>query len=108
MNGGYRVRCRKCNMQFFCTSLSEGMGRLIEHWNKRHYRGDIAPASYVEYVYQGAIKKASGIKGIYKRRTVRQLLPTSEYDIVRYTPQEWEGIAGAIGTRGFNRTIYKS
>ena len=108
MNGGYRVRCRKCNMQFFCTSLSEGMGQLIEHWTKRHYRGDIAPERYVEYVYQGAIKKASGIKAIYKRRTVKQLLPTSEYDIERYTEQEWEGIAGAIGTPDFNRTIYKS
>lgn len=107
-DGGYCVRCRKCNMQFFCTSLTEGKKRLVEHWERKHYRGDIAPGRYVEYVYQGAIKKASGVKAIYKRRTVRQVLPTSEYDIERFAPQEWERIAGAIGTPDFNRVIYNS
>jgi len=95
-------------MQFFCTSLTEGKERLVEHWEKCHYRGDIAPGTYVEYVYQGAIKKASGVKGIYKVRRVKQLLPTSEYDIERFAPQDWERIAGAIGTPDFNRVIYQS
>ena len=95
-------------MQFFCTSLTEGKERLIEHWNKRHYRGDIAPYEGYEYIYQGAIKKASGVKAIYKVRKVKQLLPTSEYDIERFAPQDWERIAGAIGTPDFNRVIYNS
>jgi len=109
MSGGYRVRCRRCNKQFFCTSLTEGKKRLVEHWEKRHYRSDIAPGTYTEYIYQGNIKKESGnYKGIYKVRKVKQVLPTSEYDIERIAPQDWEGIAGAIGTPDFNRVIYNS
>ena len=95
-------------MQFFCTSLTEGKERLVEHWNKRHYRGDIAPGTYTEYIYQGAIKKPSGVKAIYKVRKVKQLLPTSEYDIERFAPQDWERIEPNIGTANFNRVIYNS
>lgn len=107
-DGGYCVRCRRCNMQFFCTSLSEGKERLIKHWERKHYRGDIAPYEGYEYIYQGAIKKASGVKAIYKRRKVKQLLPTSEYDIERLAPQDWERIEASIGTANFNRVIYNS
>ena len=95
-------------MQFFCPSLTEGKEQLIEHWNKRHYQGDIAPGTYTEYIYQGHIQKPSGVKALYKVRKVKQLLPTTEYDIERFAPQDWERIAGAIGTPDFNRVIYNS
>ena len=100
----YIIRCRRCNKHFFCTSFREGMREFTEHWNKRHWRWDIAPDDY-PYVYRG--KSPVKRKAIWGKRK-KERLPDSEYEVVRVSNERWAMLEPAIGTAEFNRSLYKS